>query len=85
LAAARAPLGRLEKILMGDKKKPESARGFDPGVAVEPAFPAKKRAPNIKDHISRQLRALYDEVANQPVPGRFLELLDRLDEKSKNE
>jgi hypothetical protein len=46
---------------------------------------AKKRNPNVKDHIGRQLRALYDEVASQPVPDRFMELLDRLDVKSGDE
>jgi Anti-sigma factor NepR len=45
----------------------------------------KKRAPDVKDHISRQLRALYDEVANQPVPDRFMDLLGRLDAKSQDE
>ena len=46
---------------------------------------AKKRTPNVKAHIGRQLRALYDEVASQPVPDRFMELLDRLDMKSGEE
>jgi hypothetical protein len=31
------------------------------------------------------LRAHYDEVANQPVPDRFMDLLNRLDEKSQDE
>jgi hypothetical protein len=46
---------------------------------------SKKRIPNVKDHIGRQLRALYDEVAGQPVPDRFMELLNRLDAKSGDE
>jgi hypothetical protein len=46
---------------------------------------SKKRIPNVKDHIGRQLRALYDEVAGQPVPDRFMELLNRLDGKSGDE
>ena len=45
----------------------------------------KKRAANVKDHIGRQLRALYNEVASQPVPDRFMELLDRLDVKPGDE
>ena len=40
---------------------------------------------DLKDYIGRQLRALYDEVANQPVPDRFKELLDRLDQKMRDE
>jgi hypothetical protein len=37
--------------------------------------------PQIQDHIGRQLRAVYDDVLNQPVPDRFRELMDKLDEK----
>jgi hypothetical protein len=49
---------------------------------------AKDGAPrqrDLKDYIGRQLRALYDDVVNQPVPDRFKELLDRLDEKTRDE
>jgi hypothetical protein len=31
--------------------------------------------------IGAKLRALYDEVAREPVPDRFVELLKQLDEK----
>jgi hypothetical protein len=31
--------------------------------------------------IGARLRALYDEVAQEPVPDRFVELLRQLDEK----
>ena len=54
------------------------------GGGETPARP-KKRAANVKDHIGRQLRALYNEVASQPVPDRFMELLDRLDVKRGDE
>jgi hypothetical protein len=33
----------------------------------------------MKEYIAGQLRAMYDEVAAQPIPDRLLELLDRLD------
>jgi hypothetical protein len=52
---------------------------------IEAATRAKKRTANVKDHIGRQLRALYDEVASQPVPDRFMELLNRLDVKRGEE
>jgi hypothetical protein len=70
---------------MNEKKMPGSPP-LTPlsGAAEDPTAPARKR-PNVKDHIGRQLRALYDEVANQPVPDRFMELLDRLDSKSGDE
>ncbi|MCP8937252.1 hypothetical protein NK718_01885 [Alsobacter sp. SYSU M60028] len=32
--------------------------------------------------IGQQLRAVYDSVLNQPVPDRFLELLNELDKKT---
>lgn len=38
----------------------------------------------VQDHIGRQLRAVYDDLLSQPVPDRFLELLDQLD-KGKTE
>lgn len=40
--------------------------------------------PVIPDAIGRQLRAFYQEVANEPVPDRFTELLNRLAEEQDN-
>jgi hypothetical protein len=74
--------GGLES-LMGEKTTPEPPP--DPRLVDEPGAAALKRVPDVKDHISRQLRALYDEVANQPVPDRFMEMLGRLDSKSQDE
>ncbi len=37
-------------------------------------------APNVKVYIERQLKSVYDDVLNQPIPDRFLELLNALDE-----
>lgn len=36
--------------------------------------------PDVIDLIGQQLRKYYDQVADQPVPDRFLDLLNRLDE-----
>jgi hypothetical protein len=33
---------------------------------------------NIDVHIGRQLKAIYDDVLNQPIPARFLDLLGEL-------
>ena len=33
----------------------------------------------LQGHIGRQLRAMYDDVLAQPIPERFLHLLQRLD------
>ena len=42
-----------------------------------PAASAGK--PHVYDLIGRKLRDYYDDVAQQPVPDRFVELLQRLD------
>lgn len=36
-------------------------------------------APNLQAHIGRHLRAVFDEVAREPVPDRFLQLLKDLE------
>lgn len=41
-----------------------------------------RRKPSIQDHIGQELRAMYDEVLQQPIPDRFLDLLKALDEKA---
>jgi hypothetical protein len=36
--------------------------------------------PELQAFIGRQLQATYDEVLNEPVPDRFLELLQELEQ-----
>ena len=36
---------------------------------------------DIQAYIGKQLRAVYQDVADQPVPDRFLELMRKLDAK----
>jgi hypothetical protein len=38
--------------------------------------------PPVYDMIGKRLRDYFDEVAKQPVPDRFLELLNQLDSKT---
>jgi hypothetical protein len=33
----------------------------------------------VKAYIERQLKSVYDDVLNQPIPDLFLELLNTLD------
>ncbi|MEP6828621.1 MAG: NepR family anti-sigma factor [Aestuariivirga sp.] len=40
--------------------------------------------PDVTDLIGQRLRKYYDEVADQPVPDRFLHLLDKLDEATSS-
>jgi len=59
------------------EKKPAQADSPDRKAAkgrVDPKFQAE---------IGKQLRALYDEVVKEPIPDRFVELLDRLDSSSE--
>ena len=45
----------------------------------------KTSDPTVQAAIGRKLRALYDEVANEPVPDRFSELLKQLaDQETKD-
>jgi hypothetical protein len=48
-----------------------------------PGRPAKNKDPavdqRIQREIGRHLRAQYDDVVNEPVPDRFLELLEQLE------
>ena len=37
-------------------------------------------SPALQDHIGRQLRAMFDDVAQEPVPDRFLQLLKDLEQ-----
>ena len=51
-------------------------------MAGSQAKPARKASdPTVQAAIGRKLRALYDEVANEPVPDRFSELLKKLAEQ----
>lgn len=35
--------------------------------------------PRVQGEIGRQLRAVYDDIISEPVPDRFLELLQQLE------
>ena len=38
---------------------------------------------DVKSYIERQLKSVYDDVLNQPIPDRFLELLNALDQSAE--
>jgi hypothetical protein len=56
------------------------------GTAAAVRKPAGRGKPQLKpqvqDHIGRQLRAVYDDVLKQPLPDRFRELMEKLDQTS---
>jgi Anti-sigma factor NepR len=61
-----------------DKRKRKAAK---PGKKIETMrlTPAK---PEVSDLIGQRLRNYYEEVANEPVPDRFLDLLNQLEAAS---
>ena len=38
--------------------------------------------PRIQTEIGKHLRAIYDDVINEPVPSRFMELLEKLEQST---
>ncbi|HEX8167298.1 MAG TPA: NepR family anti-sigma factor [Beijerinckiaceae bacterium] len=46
----------------------------------EPPEPGLDRA--IQERIGDHLRAMYDDLVQQPVPDRFVELLNRLEKRN---
>jgi hypothetical protein len=47
-----------------------------PGVALSTE---EGLSPNLQAHIGRHLRAVFDEVAREPIPDRLLQLLKDLE------
>lgn len=72
-----------------DKKSDGSARGRHASEVGEPKMESelhdRAARPRIDDQvvdaIGRQLKASYDKLLAEPVPDRFLELLNQLGEK----
>ena len=65
-----------------DKKTPKMAK---PNKNTEKKIEKMNHAPSqpeIYDLIGQRLRNYYDEVAKQPVPDRFMDLLNQLEAKT---
>jgi hypothetical protein len=81
--AARAPSGRGPAVpaSSGPPTNVQSqAATPDPVLKTqETDNGSAESSPNVKAYIERQLKSVYDDVLNQPIPDRFLELLDVLD------
>lgn len=60
------------------------ARGLETEVdPVEMPVPLPRLDRDAQARLGEQLRAMYDELVQQPVPSRFIELLKTLDEAEK--
>ena len=46
-----------------------------------PPTPNEPPGAPIDEHIGRHLKAIYDDVLQQPIPDRFLDLLNQLDDE----
>jgi hypothetical protein len=67
-----------------DTAKRGQAADMKPEVEMIPKPPFPRGAileADLQAHIGRQLRAVYDEVVNEVVPDRFLQLLEELERK----
>ena len=70
-----APVPAPEMSRQGEADR--GGAGQDEARKGAPAAPV----PAVEQLISRQLRAIYDEVVNEPVPDRFVKLLEELERK----
>jgi Anti-sigma factor NepR len=49
------------------------------------AAPGPVIGEDIQNHLGQRLRATYDELVNQPVPDKFLQLLEELERREKSQ
>ena len=73
--------GEAKPKRQGVRAMPDPAQDSEAVRVIEGG--ARRRAPDVKDHIGRQLKAVYDDVLGQAVPSRFMDLLQELATKSE--
>ena len=56
-----------------------TAKSADRRDEIPPLPRAAPGGTSLGEHIGRELRGLYEDVVAQPVPDRFLELLNKLE------
>jgi hypothetical protein len=62
----------------GSPKEPtDKDAPSDGGSAVETSFP-------VHEHVGRRLKEMFDEVTTQPIPDKFLKLLEALEQKQSD-
>ena len=63
----------------GGRQKP----GTSPKRKLASSF-APRRAHALNHEIGRKMRAMYDDLMQQPLPDRFVELLKQIDQGREN-
>jgi len=64
-----------------DRQKPVPPGALPREPDAKAAGGSQTGTNSINRHISRQLRAIYDEVVNEPIPDRLASLLEELDRR----
>ena len=68
-------------------KKNDKPLGFGdllpPFARLKPGQPSH-RPPALNSEIGKKMRAMYDDLLQQPVPDRFVELLKQIDQAREN-
>ena len=81
-AVTRNDKNRAPRRMTVDAKKSAERAGDAP---VAPGSDQEKTmSPALQGHIGRQVRAMFDEVAEEPVPEHLLRLLKDLDQSGEN-
>ena len=66
---------------MVDDEKKKKGEAIKPGSKIVTMTPTSTK-PEVFDLIGQRLRSFYNEVADQPVPDRFMDLLNQLEAAS---
>ena len=56
---------------------------FSPPPRSKPDLPSR-RLQSIEAEIGKTMRAMYDDLLEQPIPDRFVELLKQIDRAQEN-
>jgi len=70
------PFPAMPKLQPGDPAQPGDAPAGDPALDEMSGEDPGRLAP--------QLRALYEELLQEPIPDRFIKLLDELERKESD-
>ena len=68
---------------MGKSRKPRLPNPPAPGDGRDETPHDGGSSFPVHEHVGRHLKALFDEVTSQPVPDKFIELLEELERKQE--